>query len=203
MCDRRALLDQVCATARTPLRPQMVMRELSNQLAPDAVISLDCGANTHFAARIIELKEQQKLTGTGMLATMAPGLPFAIAAKLAYPNRQSVAVVWDGGFTQLMGELVTAMKYQLPVKIIILKNNSLTKVLFEQKELGNPTFGCELAPIDFAAFAGACGADGFRCTHPNGVSSAVRATLRSSRPTVLEVLVDPDEKPALPSELKA
>jgi pyruvate dehydrogenase (quinone)/pyruvate decarboxylase len=203
MRDWRALLDRVCATARTPLRPQMVMRELSNQLAPDAVISLDCGANTHFAARIIELKEQQKLTGTGMLATMAPGLPFAIAAQLAFPNRQSVAVVGDGGFTQLMGELVTAVKYQLPIKIIILKNNSLAEVLFEQKELGNPTYGCELAPIDFVAFAKACGADGFRCTRPAEVAAAIRAALHSSRTSVLEVVVDPDEKPAMPSELKA
>jgi pyruvate dehydrogenase (quinone) len=203
MREWRALLDRVCGTARTPLRPQMVMRELSNQLAADAVISLDCGANTHFAARIIELKERQRLTGTGMLATMAPGLPFAIAAQLAFPSRQSVAVVGDGGFTQLMGELVTAVKYQLPIKIIILKNNSLAEVLFEQKELGNPTYGCELAPIDFSAFARACGADGFRCAHPNEVTGAIRATLHSPRTSVLEVLVDPDEKPALPSELMA
>jgi pyruvate dehydrogenase (quinone) len=203
MRDWRTLLDRVCATARSPLRPQMVMRELSNQLAPDALISLDCGANTHFAARIIELKEQQKLTGTGMLATMAPGLPFAIAAQLAFPGRQSVAVVGDGGFTQLMGELVTAVKYGLPVKIIILKNNSLAEVLFEQQKLGNPTYGCELSPIDFVAFAKSCGADGFRCTHPTEVKAAVQATLRSPRTAVLEVLVDPHEKPALPSELKA
>jgi pyruvate dehydrogenase (quinone) len=181
----------------------MVMRELSNQLAADAVISLDCGANTHFAARIIELKEQQKLTGTGMLATMAPGLPFAIAAQLAFPKRQSVAVVGDGGFTQLMGELVTAVKYELPVKIIILKNNSLAEVLFEQQELGNPAYGCELAPIDFVAFAKACGADSFRCSHPAEVKAALQSTLRSPRTAVLEVLVDANEKPALPSELKA
>jgi pyruvate dehydrogenase (quinone)/pyruvate decarboxylase len=201
MRDWRALLDRVCSTARLPLRPQMVMRELSGQLAADAVISLDCGANTHFAARIIELKERQQLTGTGMLATMAPGLPFAVAAQLAFPNRQSVAVVGDGGFTQLMGELVTAVKYQLPIKVIILKNNSLAEVLFEQKELGNPTYGCELAPIDFAAFAKACGADGFKCVHPSEVANAIRATLHSPRAAVLEVLVDPDEKPSLPSEL--
>jgi pyruvate dehydrogenase (quinone) len=202
MRDWRALLDRVCATARSPLRPQMVMRELSGQLAPDAVISLDCGANTHFAARIIELKEGQKLTGTGMLATMAPGLPFAIAAQLAFPKRQSVAVVGDGGFTQLMGELVTAVKYELPVKIIILKNNSLAEVLFEQQELGNPTYGCELAPIDFVSFAKACGADGFRCGHPGEVRAAIQSTLRSPRTAVLEVLVDANEKPALPSELR-
>jgi pyruvate dehydrogenase (quinone) len=199
----RALLDRVCATVRTPLRPQMVMRELSNQLAPDAVISLDCGANTHFAARIIDLKERQTLTGTGMLATMAPGMPFAIAAQLAFPGRQSVAIVGDGGFTQLMGELVTAVKYQLPIKVVILKNNSLAEVLFEQQELGNPSFGCELAPIDFVAFAKACGADGVRCAHPAEVSAAVHATLHSPRAAVLEVLVDANEKPALPSELQA
>jgi len=203
MREWRALLDRVCATARSPLRPQMVMRELSNQLAPDAVISLDCGANTHFAARIIELKAQQKLTGTGMLATMGPGLPFAIAAQLAFPNRQSVAVVGDGGFTQLMGELVTAVKYDLPVKIILLKNNALAEVLFEQEELGNPSYGCDLAPIDFSAFARACGADGFKCTHPAEVAAAIRATLHSPRAAVLEALVDANEKPALPAELRA
>jgi pyruvate dehydrogenase (quinone) len=203
MRDWRKLLNQVCATARSPLRPQMVMRELSNQLAADAVISLDCGANTHFAARIIELKERQKITGTGMLATMAPGLPFAIAAQLAFPNRQSVAVVGDGGFTQLMGEIVTAVKYDLPVKIVILKNNSLAEVLFEQQEMGNPTFGCDLAQIDFVAFAKACGADGFRCSQPAEVKTAVQAALRSPRAAVLEAIVDANEKPALPSELKA
>jgi pyruvate dehydrogenase (quinone) len=202
MRDWRSLLDRVCATASTPLRPQMVMRALSELLAPDAIISLDCGANTHFAARIIELRENQKLTGTGMLATMAPGLPFAIAAQLAFPQRQSVAVVGDGGFTQLMGELVTAVKYRLPVKIIILKNNSLAEVLFEQKELGNPTYGCDLAPIDFVAFAKACGADAFRCANPGEVKSALNATLQSPRVAVLEAVVDANEKPSVPSELK-
>jgi len=202
MGDWRALLDRVCATARTPLRPQMVMRALSDALAPDAIISLDCGANTHFAARIIQLRENQKLTGTGMLATMAPGLPYAIAAQLAYPGRQSIAVVGDGGFTQLMGELVTAVKYELPVKIIILKNNSLAEVLFEQKELGNPTYGCDLAPIDFAAFAKACGAEGFKCANPGDLKAAIQATLHSPRAAVLEATVDANEKPALPSELK-
>ena len=198
----RSLLDRVCATPRTPLRPQMVMRALSELLAADAIISLDCGANTHFAARIIQLRENQKLTGTGMLATMGPGLPFAIAAQLAFPGRQSVAVVGDGGFTQLMGELVTAVKYKLPVKIIILKNDSLAEVLFEQKELGNPSYGCDLAPIDFVAFAKACGADGFRCANPGDLKAAVQATLRSPRAAVLEATVDANEKPALPSELK-
>ncbi len=202
MREWNALLARVAATERTPLRPQMVLRALSDQLAPDAVISLDCGANTHFAARMIQLREGQQLTGTGMLATMAPGLPYAIAAQLAFPHRQSVAVVGDGGFSQLMAELATAVKYELPVKIIVLKNNSLAEVLFEQAELGNPPFGCDLSPIDFAGFAKNCGADGFRCSTPGEVRSAIRETLKSPRAAVLEAVVDANEKPALPDELQ-
>ena len=202
MQEWNALLARVAATERTPLRPQMVLRALSEQLAPDAVISLDCGANTHFAARMIQLREGQQLSGTGMLATMAPGLPYAIAAQLAFPHRQSVAVVGDGGFSQLMAELATAVKYELPVKIIILKNNSLAEVLFEQAGLGNPPFGCDLSPIDFAGFAKNCGADGFRCSIPGEVRSAIRDTLQSPRAAVLEAVVDANEKPALPDEFQ-
>ena len=98
-------LDQVAASQRSPLRPQMVIHALSDLLAHDAVISLDCGANTHFAARGLKLRKDQRLTGTGMLASMGPGLPFAIAAQFAYPARQSVAIVGDGGFAMLMAEL--------------------------------------------------------------------------------------------------
>jgi pyruvate dehydrogenase (quinone)/pyruvate decarboxylase len=203
MQDWNALLDRVAATDRTPLRPQMVLRALSDQLASDAVISLDCGANTHFAARMIQLREGQQLTGTGMLATMAPGLPYAIAAQLAFPHRQCVAVVGDGGFSQLMAELATAVKYELPVKIIVLKNNSLAEVLFEQAELGNTPFGCDLSPIDFSGFAKNCGADGFRCSTPGEVRAAIRATLQSPRAAVLEAVVDANEKPALADELRA
>jgi len=133
---------------------------------------------------------------------MAPGMPFAIAAQLAFPSRQSVAIVGDGGFAQLMAELTTAVKYQLPVKIVILKNNSLAEVRFEQKELGNPEYGCDLNPIDFVAYAKACGADGFRCGKPAEVRPAIGAFLHSTRPAVLEIEVDPDEKPAMPQELK-
>jgi hypothetical protein len=84
------LLDQVETTARSPLRPQMLIRVVTDLLADNAIISLDCGANTHFAARCLRLRADQRFTGTGMLASMAPGLPYAIAAKLAYPDRQSV-----------------------------------------------------------------------------------------------------------------
>jgi pyruvate dehydrogenase (quinone) len=197
------LVEKVVTTARSPLRPQMVVRTLSDLLPDDAVISLDCGANTHFSARCLRLKAGQRLTGTGMLATMAPGLSYAIAAKLAYPDRQSVAVVGDGGFAMLMAELTTAVANKLPVKIVILKNNSLAEVKFEQKEIGNPEFGCTLAPIDFVAFAKACGAEGFRCERPEEVRGAIQAALNSPGVAVVEAIVDAEEKPAKPEELRA
>src|SRR6204780_356690 len=203
MTDWNQLLEKVETTARSPLRPQMVIRALSDLLPDDAVISLDCGANTHFAARCLRLKANQRLTGTGMLASMAPGLSYAIAAKLAYPDRASVAVVGDGGFPMLMAELTPAVANKLPVKIIILKNNSLAEVKFEQKEMGNPEYGCTLAPIDFVAFAQACGADGFRCERPEEVHSAIQAALNSPGAAIVEALVDADEKPEKPGELKA
>jgi pyruvate dehydrogenase (quinone)/pyruvate decarboxylase len=202
MSDWNELLEKVVSTDRSPLRPQQVVRALSDLIADDAVISLDCGANTHFSARCLRLRENQRLTGTGMLATMAPGLPFAIAAQLAYPGRQSVAVVGDGGFAMLMAELSTAVAQNLPVKIILLKNNSLAEVKFEQKEIGNPEYGCDLPPIDFVAFAKACGADAYRCERPEEVRPAITAALKSAKPALVEAMVDAGEKPAKPDELK-
>jgi pyruvate dehydrogenase (quinone)/pyruvate decarboxylase len=197
------LLDRVAATERTPLRPQMVIRAVSDLLADNAVVSLDCGANTHFAGRFLRLRPEQRLTGTGMLASMAPGLSYAIAAQLAYPDRQSVAIVGDGGFAMLMAELTTAVAHNLPVKVILLKNNSLAEVQFEQRELGNPTYGCELSPIDFVAFAKACGAEGFHCERPEEVRPAIAAALASRRPALVEAVVDPEEKPSNPDALRA
>jgi pyruvate dehydrogenase (quinone) len=202
MSDWNSLLDKVVTTAKSPLRPQMVIRTLSDLLPDNAVISLDCGANTHFAARCLQLKAGQRLTGTGMLATMAPGLSYAIAAKLAYPDRPSVAIVGDGGFAMLMAELTTAVANKLPVKIIILKNNSLAEVKFEQKEIGNVEFGCDLAPIDFVAFARACGAGGFHCERPEEVRSTIQAALNSPSVAVVEAVVDAEDKPAKPDELE-
>jgi len=133
---------------------------------------------------------------------MAPGLPFAIAAQFAYPNRQSVAVVGDGGFAMLMAELTTAVQHNLPVKIVILKNNSLSEVRFEQQDLGNPPYGCDLGPIDFVAFAQACGADGFRCSTRAELRPALTSALRSSKAAIVEAVIDPDEPPAKPEDVR-
>src|SRR5919201_294701 len=98
---------------------------------------------------------------------MANGFPYAIAAQIAYPNRQCVAFVGDGGFSMLMAELSTCVKYQLPVKVVVIKNNVLGMIKWEQMVfLGNPQYGVQLQPIDFAAFARACGGTGLTIEDP-------------------------------------
>jgi len=101
-----------------------------------------------------------------------------------------------------MAELTTAVANSLPVKVILLKNNSLAEVKFEQEDVGNPEYGCALAPIDFVAFAKACGADGFRCDRADNVRTAIKAALDSRGVALVEAVVDAEERPAKPDKLK-
>ncbi len=150
-----------------PMKPQVVVAELGKRLAANAIISSDSGTNTTWWARHIPAKRGQMFSCSGNLATMGCGLPYAIAAQIAFPERQCVAVVGDGGFSMLMAEFATAVKYKLPIKIVVIKNNSLGQIQWEQMVfLGNPEYGCDLHPIDFAAFARACGGHGVTIDDP-------------------------------------
>jgi pyruvate dehydrogenase (quinone) len=203
MKDWRELLHSRASREDTPLKPQVVAEGLNALLAEDAIVSADCGTVTTFAARYIQIRRGQMFGVSGNLATMGPGLPYAIAAQIAYPGRQSVALVGDGGFTMLMGEFATAAKYRLPVKVVVLKNNTLGMIKWEQMVfLGNPEYGVSLEPIDFVKFAEACGAIGFRCERPDEVHSALEATLLADGPALCEAVVDPFEPP-LPARANA
>ncbi|MBW8867258.1 MAG: pyruvate oxidase, partial [Acidobacteria bacterium] len=182
-----------------PLKPQVVADTLNDLLDSTAIISTDSGTITTWAARHIQMKRGQMFSCSGNLATMAPGLPYAIAAKVAYPDRQSVAFVGDGGFTMLMGEFATAVKYRLPIKVVIIKNNVLGMIKWEQMVfLGNPEYGVDLEPIDFVKVAEACGARGFRCETPGEVRGALEATFACDGPALCEAVVDPFEPPMPP-----
>jgi thiamine pyrophosphate-dependent acetolactate synthase large subunit-like protein len=133
MRDWQAALDRIGNDASMPLKPEYVVSKLSPLLADNAMISIDCGALTFFSARHLQLRGNQQLAISGNLATMAPAMPYAIGAQIAYPERQSVALVGDGGFTMLMGELATAVKYKLPIKVILFKNNSLAMSVSSRK----------------------------------------------------------------------
>jgi pyruvate dehydrogenase (quinone)/pyruvate oxidase len=118
---------------------------------------------------------------------------------VAHPGRQVVAFAGDGGFSMLMAEFATAVKYKLPVKVVVVKNNTLGMIRWEQMVfLGNPEYGCELQPIDFAKFAAACGADGFTCDDPAEIGGVLDAALASPGPALVEAVVDPHEPPMPP-----
>ena len=179
-----------------PMKPQVVTYHLNKLLDNNAIVSSDSGTIATWAARYIEMRDEMQFSLSGTLATMANGLPYSIGAAVAYPGRQVVCVVGDGGFTMLMGEVATLVKYKLPVKVIIIKNDVLGMIKWEQMVLeGNPQFGVQLQPIDFAAFARACGAGGFTIEKPEEVESVLREALAYDGPAVVQAAVDPNEPP--------
>jgi len=179
-----------------PMKPQVVAWELGKRIAENAIVSCDSGTIATWFARQIPARRGQMFSLSGTLATMANGLPYTIAAQIAYPERQCVAFVGDGGFSMLMAEFVTAVKYQLPIKVVIIKNNSLGQIKWEQMVfLGNPEYGCELQPIDFAAFARACGASGFTIERAFECGAILQEALATPGPVIVETIVDPNEPP--------
>ena len=182
-----------------PMKPQVVGYELNNYLRDDAIVTCDSGTIATWAARHIRLRQGQMFSLSGNLATMANGFPYAIAAQLAYPERQVVAFVGDGGFSMLMAELSTCVKYQLPLKVVVIKNNTLGQIKWEQMVfLGNPEYGVELQPIDHVKLAQACGATGFAITDPAECGRIMQEALNTPGPVVIEAVVDPNEPPMPP-----
>jgi len=119
--------------------------------------------------------------------------------QIAHPSRQVVAFMGDGGFSMLMAEFATCVKYRLPVKVVVAKNNTLGMIKWEQMVfLGNPEYGCELQPIDFAAFARACGGHGFTIEDPAECGAVLDEALATPGPVLVEGVVDPFEPPLPP-----
>lgn len=182
-----------------PMKPQVVAHELGQRLPSNAIVSCDSGTITTWFARHIPVKRGQMHSLSGTLATMGCGLPYTIAAQVAYPDRLCVGFVGDGGLTMLMGEFATAVKYKLPIKIFVIKNNTLGQIKWEQMVfLGNPEYECDLQPIDFAGFARACGATGLTVDDPERCGDAVAEALATPGPVLLEAVVDPHEPPMPP-----
>jgi pyruvate dehydrogenase (quinone) len=182
-----------------PMKPQVVAWELGKRLKDDAIVAADSGTNTTWWARHIPARRGQLHSVSGTLASMACGLPYAIAAQIAFPDRQVVAFVGDGGFSMLMAELATAVRYKLPIKVVIVKNNYLGQIKWEQMVfLGNPEYEVDLQPIDFAKAAESFGARGFRIEDPADCGRILDEALFTPGPVVIEAVVDPNEAPLPP-----
>jgi pyruvate dehydrogenase (quinone) len=185
-----------------PMKPQVVAHELGKRLRPDALVTSDSGTITTWWARHIPSLRGQLHTCSGTLATMACGFPYAIAAQVAHPGKTVVAFVGDGAFTMLMGELATCVKYKLPVKIFVIKNNSLGQIKWEQMVfLGNPEYECDLQPIDFAAVARAFGVASFSINTPAECGHVIDSALSVPGPALIEAVVDQNEPP-MPAKIK-
>ena len=195
------LMEERATRTDSPMKPQVLAHELGRRLRTDAIVACDSGTIATWWARHIPAQRGQMHSLSGNLATMAAGLPYAIAAQVAYPDRQVVAFVGDGGFSMLMAEIATCVKYQLPVKVVIVKNNTLGQIKWEQIVfLGNPEYGCELQPMDFAMFARACGATGFTIDNPADCGRMLEEALATPGPVVVQGVVDPFEPP-LPAKV--
>jgi pyruvate dehydrogenase (quinone) len=194
------LMEEKSTRTDKPIKPQVVAKAISDEIEDNAIISVDCGTNTSWAARYINIRKGMKFSLSGTLSSMGNGLPYAIAAQIAFPERQSIAFVGDGGLTMLMGEFATAVQYNLPIKVIVIKNNTLGMIRWEQMGfLGNPEFGVEFSPIDFAKFAEACGGKGYVVKEPYEVKSKIHQALKEKKPAIIEAYVDPFEPPMPPN----
>lgn len=182
-----------------PMKPQVVAYELNKLLHSDAIIATDSGTITTWAARYLKMRGDMKFSCSGNLATMACALPYAVAAAVAYPERQVICFIGDGGLSMLLGELATCVKYDLDVKIIVIKNNSLGQIKWEQMVfLGNPEYVCDLQPIAFPAIARGFGVSGFTVDDPADCASVLEEALSKRGPALVEAVVDPHEPPMPP-----
>jgi pyruvate oxidase len=177
------------ATA-VPLRPPFIMKILSEVIPEDAVITVDIGENLWWFGRNFRIR-RQKFAMSGYLGTMAFGLPGAIAAKLAYPDKDVYCITGDGGFAMLMAEFCTAMKYDLPIIVAVLNNHQLGMIQVEQMMENYTNFGTDLLNPDFAQFAENCGGVGFSVRQPDALKPTLEKARSLHTPVIVDIETDP------------
>ncbi|MEN6610637.1 MAG: thiamine pyrophosphate-dependent enzyme [Methanoregulaceae archaeon] len=187
--DRRR--DTEAGSNATPLRPPFIMKVLSEVIPENAVISLDVGENQWWFGRNFRMKNQ-RFVMSGYLATMGFGFPGALAARIAYPGRPVFCITGDGGFSMAMADFVTAVKYNLPIVVIILNNRQLGMIQVEQMMEQFPNYATDLLNPDFASYAGVCGGAGISVTQPGELRAAVLEAIAMDKPVIIDVDTDPE-----------
>jgi pyruvate dehydrogenase (quinone) len=190
-----------------PLNPQLVFHELSARLPDGAILSSDSGSAANWYARDVKIRQGMMGSLSGTLATMGAGVPYAIAAKFAHPQRPVIALVGDGAM-QMNGinELITIAKYRdrwpdQRLVILVLNNRDLNQVTWEQRAMeGDPKFegSQDLPDFPYARYAEMLGLEGIRVDAPEEVGPAWDRALSAGRPTVLEAVTDPEVPPLPP-----
>jgi pyruvate dehydrogenase (quinone) len=186
----RAYADDVRGSR--PIHPEHVAATLDELADDDAVFTVDTGMCNVWAARLIHGTARRRILGSFAHGSMANALPQAIGAQLTDGRRQVIAICGDGGFAMLMGDLLTLLQYELPVKVVIFNNGSLGMVALEMLAAGYRPYQTALKNPDFAAIARAAGATGIRIEDPGEVRDGLREALATDGPVVVDALTDPN-----------
>lgn len=189
--DWKKLLNEETDATKTPLRPPYIIKVLNDKIADDAVLALDVGEHCWWFGRNFWMKKSQKMIMSGNLATMGFGLPAALASQIVYPNRQVICITGDGGFSMVMADFLTAVKYRLPVKVFIFNNQQLGMIMQEQKMEGYANWQTKLQNLDYAAYARECGGIGINVKNPDELPEAVENALTSDKPVIVNIYTDP------------
>ncbi len=175
------------------IRPELLAAAVERHAAADAIFTSDTGMSTVWLSRFVRMSGDRRLLGSYNLGSMANAMPMALGAQALDRERQVIAFCGDGGLSMLMGDLITAVSAELPVKLIVFDNGRLGMVKLEMEQVGLPEFGTVLHNPDFARVAEAIGLRGIRVTDPRDVDAAVAETLAHPGPVLLDVVTNPDE----------
>ena len=189
--DWMCLIDSEAGAALKPIRPQYIVKVLNEQLADDAIICLDTGENGWWFGRNYFMKKTQKMLFSGYLGSMGYSLPAAMASQLVFPDRQVACITGDGGFSMVMGDFMTCVKYNLPVKIFLFNNHQLGMIMQEQKVEDYQNFATDLYNCDYAEYAKICGGEGIKVNEPGELIDAVRKALSTDKPVIVDIETDP------------
>ncbi|MGA7204468.1 MAG: thiamine pyrophosphate-dependent enzyme, partial [Specibacter sp.] len=175
------------------IRPEALAAAVDRHASEDAIFTSDTGMSTVWLARYVTMRGKRRLLGSYNLGSMANAMPQALGASAIDRDRPVVAFCGDGGLTMLLGDLLTAVAYQLPVKLVVFNNGRLGMVKLEQEQGGLPEFGTILHNPDLAQVGRACGLHGIRVEEADGLDAAVQEAMNHPGPVVLDVVTNPDE----------
>ena len=185
-----------------PIHPEYAAHILNEVASKDAIFTADTGMCNVWTARYIDPLGTRRLIGSFLHGSMANALPHAIGAQVAFPNRQVISVSGDGGLSMLLGELVTARMYNLPIKVVVFNNSTLGMVKLEMLVNGLPDYGTDVHDVNYAEVASAIGLHGERVTEPSRLREALQEAFAYNGPALIEVMTDPNAL-SLPPEIRS